>query len=253
MDQPQEHKNEEGGEQGASSQTLMSSVELTKNAWAYYKEHFSILLLTFLIPSILIVLLGLFAEDALGVRRDAFVLLPSSIFIMVVQIVAAVALLHVVLKGEEHTTIQGAYRRGLEGFFSYIWISFLTGLFTIIGLLLFIVPGIIVAVWLSFALYVFVAEDKRGLDALIQSREYVRGYWWAVLRRFLFLMVIALCALIVFGGVMFVLALVTGGLDAVIDFGGGFFSLLFTPFSLVYTGLLYKELKEKKEQGVQTT
>ena len=46
-----------------------------------------------------------------------------------------------------------------------------------------IIPGI----WLAFALvlrpYTLVLEKRKGIDALRQSKDYIKGYWWAVLGR----------------------------------------------------------------------
>jgi len=49
------------------------------------------------------------------------------------------------------------------------------------GFILLIVPGIIIAVLLSFSGTAFMLEDKRGPSALSRSKQLVRGNWWYVL------------------------------------------------------------------------
>jgi hypothetical protein len=53
---------------------------------------------------------------------------------------------------------------------------FLAGLF-----ILFIIPGIIFAVYWSFALFAVMIRNKSGTFALYYSRSLVKGRWWKVL------------------------------------------------------------------------
>ncbi len=78
----------------------------------------------------------------------------------------------------------------------------------------FVLPGIWLAVSLSLAPYVLVAENKRGLEALYGSHALIRGRWWPVVGRmlvagfsflalsFLILMILSLILDLLFGGAM---------------------------------------------------
>ena len=55
-------------------------------------------------------------------------------------------------------------------------VGILSALATAIGLVLLVIPGIIVATWLSLAVYVVVDEDAGVIDSLRRSRELVRGH-----------------------------------------------------------------------------
>jgi uncharacterized membrane protein len=85
-------------------------------------------------------------------------------------------------------------------------------------------PGVIFAVWFFFAPFVFIDEDVRGMNALLKSKEYVRGRWFGVCLRLLAIWLIAV-------------------LVASIPIVGQVLALFLIPFSFVYTFLLYKDLK----------
>lgn len=106
----------------------------------------------------------------------------------IVGLYAYVALLIAVSKNI--TTVQGAYREALRFILSYIFITILTALAVVGGLILLIIPGIMFMVWFSFAPYVLINEEKRGTEALSRSRELVRGRFWQVAVRLLLLVAI---------------------------------------------------------------
>jgi hypothetical protein len=77
-------------------------------------------------------------------------------------------------------TLAGAFREGLKRLPSFIWVMLLHGLIVVGGFFLFIVPGFVFMVWFLFAPYLVFTEGARGMDALLRSREYVRGHGWDV-------------------------------------------------------------------------
>lgn len=63
----------------------------------------------------------------------------------------------------------------------YFYVSLLVGLRVLVGLILFIIPGIIFAIRYSFSSWVYVDEGLRGGEALKRSKELVAGFGWQVL------------------------------------------------------------------------
>ena len=126
------------------------------------------------------------------------------------------------------------------------------------GLILFIIPGIIAMVWFAFGQQAVVLDGARPLDALSQSRALVTGRffrsaWWLI------------------GGPLIVLTLYTVALSALFALvapaagpaslqldGTGPFPLwaeaidsaatilLIFPLTIVYSTLLYDEMKKKR-------
>ena len=93
----------------------------------------------------------------------------------IVAIFGALALIIVIANSGSGITIGVVYQKALSLFKSYFWILILVGLATMGGSLLLIVPGIIVSILLLFTPYVLVVEGKTGMNALMQSRMYIRG------------------------------------------------------------------------------
>lgn len=87
----------------------------------------------------------------------------------------------------ENTGVKESYRRTFSLFGPILWVEVLILMVTAGGTVLFLIPGLIAYVWFIFSRYILIQEGKRGLAVLEQGREYVRGYWWSILIRFLLL------------------------------------------------------------------
>ncbi|GAI05360.1 unnamed protein product [marine sediment metagenome] len=112
-------------------------------------------------------------------------------------------------------------------------VSLLTGLIVGLGFLLLIIPGIIFTIWFVFSTYTVICEDKKGFKALSRSKELVKGYWWPTAKR-------------VFALVIVTIPLSMGA--QFIPYLGQFaYMILFIPFSVIYTYLVYQNLKEIKQ------
>ena len=127
-----------------------------------------------LLPSFFATLFILYTNLILG---TSFVILTAAVSFVanIVAIFGALALIIVIANSGSGITIGVVYQKALSLFKSYFWILILVGLATMGGSLLLIVPGIIVSILLLFTPYVLVVEGKTGMNALMQSRMYIRG------------------------------------------------------------------------------
>jgi hypothetical protein len=57
-------------------------------------------------------------------------------------------------------------------------VSVLVGLATLLGLILFIIPGIYIGVRLAVSIQALVVEGRRGTEAMRRSWDLVGGHWW---------------------------------------------------------------------------
>lgn len=80
----------------------------------------------------------------------------------------------------EHTSYGQGFAWARSRFWSYLWIHILMSLVVAGGLMLFIIPGIIIMVWFATSAVVLAREDLRGRQALLRSKQLVRGHWWGV-------------------------------------------------------------------------
>ncbi len=76
----------------------------------------------------------------------------------------------------ERPSLGEAISKGFSRFGAILWVSILVTIFTALGLVLFVIPGIVVAIMLSLALPVTVLERKSGMEALRRSARLTSGY-----------------------------------------------------------------------------
>ncbi|WP_303722020.1 zinc-ribbon domain-containing protein [Malonomonas rubra] len=129
--------------------------------------------------------------------------------------------------------IFGAINRGRRQLWQFFALILLLGLTVGGGSLLLVIPGIIFTVWFFFCQYVLADEELSGIQAMARSRQLVHGHWWAVLGRFLLLPLVTLS--------IFTLTARLPIIGAPLNF---IFSLLITPFSLLYYYQIYRNLKQ---------
>jgi hypothetical protein len=137
-------------------------------------------------------------------------------------------------------------------FHSVIWVTFLVGLTSTLGLILLIVPG--VWLWVSFAVAVPVLlfEGVKGTGAMSRSRQLVKGRWWATAGA----VVSAYLISTIVGGILqsLISALVftdagksVFGVAAVNAVAAGVGQLVSTPFLAAVAAVVYYDLRVRKE------
>ncbi|MDF1581308.1 MAG: zinc-ribbon domain-containing protein [Desulfuromonadales bacterium] len=128
----------------------------------------------------------------------------------------------------DEITVTTALAGGRTYAWRYFWLMTLLGHMLVGGTLLFFIPGIVFYVWFFFAQYLLVAENVRGMDALLLSRAYVRGYGWGICGRLLLLSLL-----------LWVITLLLGFIPII----GPLLVLLLWPFALLMPKALYLELR----------
>lgn len=230
---------------------LKSVSDLLKGAFEQYKKHFNSLVPIMLVAGVGLYLQSIFlflGTPSLQVGSSmkvagtyGILFLVSTVIYIVGMIWGTTALLNKVHKLDQPMTLGQAYSAAKPFIWPMIITGILVGIFTIIGFILLVIPGIIVGVWLSFSMYIVIAEGKSGMDAVKASKEYVTGYWWAVFGR-----------LILVGLVVGIIAAVIGGIcQAILGVQLGTLvqnvvSLVLTPLALLYQYSLYLDVKRAK-------
>jgi hypothetical protein len=239
--------------------SLPGATAIFGQAWSIYKQRFGTFLGVMVIPMIImIVLLAISAGGgflSIGLLSSKFaaggigLLILLAILFFVVAFISQVwgqtALLYAIKDSQEGIGVGEAYRRGWHKIFSYLWVSLLVGFITLGGFLLLIIPGIIFAVWFSLAVFVLIAEDLKGMNALLKSKEYVKGKWGGVFWRFLFIgsisLIVSLAPILIFSLLK-------------IPFGEGIsrliIGLFLTPLVMTYSFLVYSNLRALKGEFV---
>jgi hypothetical protein len=150
---------------------------------------------------------------------------------MVVELVADVQ------DGRRDASVSGLLQAAMPVFGQLLAVGIVVGVAVLVGLVLFVVPGLIVLTLWSVAAPVVVLERPPGLSALARSRELVRGHGWQVF------------------GVIFVFAILlivlAGALQLAADSAGTGFGIvvrvivgvLTAPLSALAAAVLYFQLR----------
>jgi len=148
------------------------------------------------------------------------------------------ALLYAIKDSGEGIGIVESYRRGWHKILSFWWVSFLAGLIIMGGIFLLVVPGIIFMVWFSLAVFVLIAEDLKGMSALIKSKKYVKGRWGGVFWRLLFIGVLTFVITLVLGYILGLL-----NISLITKNSGLIVGLFLAPLAMAYSFSVYSNLR----------
>lgn len=232
---------------------LMSISELWRSSWQIYIKKFSDFVEMYLwgmlglLPLIGVGFLG--AILFLGLNLNLW---PVYILILILGIAALAWSIYygtrakiglLLIIQNETVSVKENFKQSREYFWPYFLISIVTTILIILALLLLIVPGIILAIYWSFALLVTVIEKKKTVsEATKRSYALVKGYWWPVCGRILFMVILALI-------LSAILNIPMSSLDGTAEKAYALviniiFALL-SPLFLVYSYLLYQDLVKK--------
>lgn len=136
--------------------------------------------------------------------------------------------------------VKASYQWGMRKIGPVMWISILSGLIVFGGFLLFIIPGIIFAVFLTVAIPALVVENQRGTGALSRSWNLVKGSWWFVLG---FVVVTGIIASVVGG----ILGAIGGSNWITMWIMDAIARMITAPFTAIVSVILYVELRSRHE------
>lgn len=221
--------------------TIRTVGALMNDAFAFYKAHWKILGSITLIPGALQAVVAYFSiiQEQTSPGLLSIILLAVVIVALTLSIISAASLILAVENPSRYENPIEALKAGMKFFLPMLWIMAISALVYLGGLLLFIIPGIIFAIWFAFSYFTLVFEGKRGWAAMQASKAYVTGRWFPVAGRILAVIVVMIALSFI---VEFVLAFIAptkaihNGLSALI-------SSLYSPFMLIYMYYMYQDLK----------
>jgi len=239
--------------------SLPGATAIFSQAWAIYKQRLGTFLGVKIISMLLtVVLIAVFAGSGflffsllylkfadVGIVLLILLAILFFIIIFIIQSWEQIALLYAIKDSQERIGVVESYRRGLDKIISYLWVSLLTVFITLGGFLLLIVPGIIFAVWFSLALFILIAEDLKGMNALLKSREYVKGKWGGVFWRLFFIVALDFIIYLVLALIFRLLKIPFG-----LEISRLIMGLFFTPLETTYLFLIYTNIKALKGEIV---
>ena len=185
---------------------LEGPVNLFKSAWALFKANWKILISIIVAPMALMYIGQIFLVTGnLIMIIFAFILIIAGAIFSIPSQPAIINAIHR-LSTEPGVKIdfKEQYKFGFELFWSLILLMIITFCVSLGSLFLLAIPGIIVVVYTSMYLISLTLDGKKGFEALVESYSLIKGRWWRVLGRLLFLILVYLVGAIVVFGIAFV-------------------------------------------------
>lgn len=241
-----------------ASGVLPGSGQLLSESWTIYKSKIKIITCIFIAPILISIATVAITEieKYLSKQSEANPLLPLLLLVaallnfagIFIALWANLAIIYVIHKTEA-ATFQEAFQNTKSLILSSWLINFIIALVTITGYFFFFIPGILFGFWFSLSIFVLVAENLKGFDALIRSKEYAKGHVLSMLWRVLMLSLFILLILIV--GILIpiiVLSIIGLGIIASIYLVAVaiVLALVSVPFATIYGYLIFKYLKAIK-------
>lgn len=210
---------------------------LLRTAWDQFRTRAMPLLAVLLISAVVIgsLMMALVLCATLGAamlthftdERTAtylvIVLVCVLLLVVTVLVIWSQTALLVLVVNEDLGIIE-AFQSGWTWLWPMAWVLTLASAILLTGFALGVLPGFLFAIWFTFCIYVLLEEDRRGMEALLASKEYVRGHWWNTFGKLLLLWLIS-------------------AVISIIPFIGQVFSLLFAPFFMLFLLAMYRDLK----------
>lgn len=154
-------------------------LELFKDIFQFFKKNLwpiSILTLAIEFPYILIQNIHYFSNSSSEFsNRVGLFLFMATLFIYPLSTGAQISLYAMIIRGSP-IELRKCFFDSRKHFFNLFIGSLIYIFFTLLGLLMFIVPGIIIAVRLSFYCFFIVLEDLPPIDALKKSARVTREF-----------------------------------------------------------------------------
>jgi hypothetical protein len=225
---------------------LFSVRELISASWSTLTEQFSLYVLCTL--ATIFAPIGVFVIFIAPIIYDVFVLhfnatdfisksmLPVVILHFALGIITLILValwgslaLYTIAAHEGKITLGHAFKRAWERLPGFIWVGLLSSITIILGLFVFIIPGLIFSVYLTFTALAYVVHGSRGRSALLASITLVHGRWWKTFWR-------------IFAPSL-LMALFMSIAGAILPGVGGFAAeVIVTPFMIIYYYHLYQNL-----------
>lgn len=253
----------QSGATQTSSSILLGPVELIKQTYSMFKLRWKVyVLISFIVGAINLSLSGLFSGlivvniPALSNVPTIMVLLPLVFILMwFIGMYGSMVIYSSVSLHKEGIGIGESLSRPWHKIGPLTLTFALYGLIVLAGYVFLIIPGIIFVMWFIFGMYLTFERNVSGIDALLLSREYVRGLevevFWRLLAFGLLMAGIFIGVMIPFG-ILYGLATFSLGNEASAVLSIFQFILnasaqaITVPATTIYTYLIFDNVKSLK-------
>jgi len=253
-------------------QKLTGPVALFSSAWKLFSDNWKALAPIILLPSIGSAVGQLLAQtgQAVFIILGVLISLASAVFSVIMAAAFVNAIHRISTEPGAVLSLKGQYRFGFTLFWQVILIGIINALAFLGSAFLLVVPAMIIGIYGSQYIFTLVIDGKKGFSALTESYSLVRGRWWPVFWRALFIGLVMAASWIILAGLGFVIGgafgvhtpmAITSSASGASSFGTVLISIILnlimaailTPVVLAYAYRLYISLKETRVADVQVS
>ena len=229
---------------------------LVRSSWLFFRPNWKLLVPILAFPELLFA-----AGRALSATKNDVLVILSIVFLIggwIVYILAyptVVTGVHNLSSGAPVSGTLGArYKASSKYFWWYVFLAVISCFVFFGSFTLFIVPGIIMSIYVAMTMFTMVLEDKKGLAMFTESYSLIKDRWGQVFVRLLVLGLLCVIFSVIVG---FIVGLLLGIFNIwspsiaqpIVSLITG---SLIGPFSVIYTYKLYLDLKNTRTALVQT-
>jgi hypothetical protein len=251
-------------------QPLIPVGDLVTAGWTDYLRDWKSnleLSIRYLLAAVIMFVAVLIAER-IPLAGGSLLVIAASIASVVISLHTSIILMDVILKRDKGASnVKHDDAIGYKYFWSMLWIGILVGLATLGGFILFILPGIWLAVKFGMAQPSLIEDGKKGTEALSASSELVKGRWWGVFGRSLVIgFIVGLLALVFMMALSWVIGLFIGFdkvvalsdmrsgygyqtsamVEGIQNIMSGVVQAVLTPLAIIYSAKLFHSLKKTR-------
>jgi len=181
------------------SEKVFSIGDSLSYGWDKFKKHYAFLIGILILIFFINLIMGIFSS----IFEETFPVLDLifNILTLVISFFLTIGTINIYLKiyDEKQPSIHDLYDVTPSLFFRCLLAAILVGLIVLVGLLLFIIPGIIIIIMLQYFIYIIVDKDLDSIESIKESRRITSGYKWDLLLLYIVLAGLNLLGILCFG------------------------------------------------------
>ena len=216
------------------------------DTWSFFKNHFislSLIILPLVIPLEIFSYLYLYSLES-GEANPGVGMVLNSVYILVYPIysIAVVFYISSVISDRRYT-LNELYSFGLRYWLPYLFLTIVTGIIVLAGIMLFIIPGIIFLIKFSFAQFELLFKQQKVVDAMRSSWGMTGKYFFVLVGGYLIITVLIYAPVFLYAST----------LEEPIDIPHHFkiaANIIYSVFNVVYTIFAFRVYEFSKEDGV---
>ncbi len=155
-------------------------------------------------------------------------------------------------KGSGNFSIEDVWSNTLQILGKIALIQVAVGLMLVFGLIVFVIPGIFIAVATIFAHFIVIFEDEYTTNAIKKSFYLVKNNWWVTFGFIIVLLIVIIFISVIFSSLyeFLPIAMQTGTNSIIFSVLVSMLSLILMTFYQTGISLLYFKFSEEKDHGL---